>query len=123
VPGKKGGGQVEPTAYSDQLIATLQQIRERATENAADPELKTMLLNALAIANQWCSARRPQRPEEAGLEELIRYTRDLADAYGLDEELVGAVHAIDPDYTVQAIDNAIHVVTTQAGPPPADLHD
>ena len=40
---------MEPEAYSDQLIGVLRQMRPRAIEDRADPELVPMLLSALAI--------------------------------------------------------------------------
>jgi hypothetical protein len=106
---------MEPEAYSDQLIGVLRQMRPRAIEDRADPELVQMLLGALAIAVKWSGNRRPASPPPgAGLREIGDYAGRYADTLTLEEELVGAVRAISPDFSVEAIDNAIRVAESQA---------
>jgi len=106
---------MEPEAYSDQLIGVLRQMRVRAIADRADPELLQTLLGALDIAFRWSGSRRPEPlPPGAGLREIGDYAGRYADALGLEEELVGAVRAIHPDFSVEAIDNAIHVAESQA---------
>jgi len=92
VPGKKGGRQMEPVAYSDQLIGVLRQMRARVIAERADPELPQMtaLLGALDIAFRWSGNRRPAPlPPGAGLREIGDYASRYAVSLGLEEELVG----------------------------------
>jgi hypothetical protein len=106
---------MEPEAYSDQLIGVLRQMRTRVIEDRADPEFSQMLLAALDIAVKWSGNRRPAPlPPAADLREIGDYAGRYADALGLEVELVGAVRAINPDYSVEAIDNAIRVAESQA---------
>lgn len=113
--GEEGGGQLESEAYVDQLIGVLRQIRARVIEDRADPEFSQMLLGALGIAVRWSGNRRPASlPPGAGLGEIGDYAGRYADALGLEVELVEAVRAISPDFSVEAIDNAIRVAESQA---------
>jgi hypothetical protein len=106
---------MEPEAYSDQLIGVLRQMRARVVEDRADPKLPQMLLGALDIAVRWSGSRRPAPlPLGAGLREIGDRAGRYADVLGLEIELVGAVRAINPDYSVEAIDNAIRVAESQA---------
>jgi hypothetical protein len=106
---------MEPGAYSDQLIEVLRQIRLRAIADREDSGLPHMLIGALDIAFKWCGSRRPEPlPPGAGLREIGDYAGRYADSLGLEEELVGAVRAIHPEYSVEAIDNAIRVAESQA---------
>jgi hypothetical protein len=106
---------MEPEAYSDQLIEVLRQIRARAIENSTDPEFSQMLLGALAIAVRWSGNRRPAPlPPGAGLGEIAEYAARYADSLGLEVKLVEAVRAISPDFSVEAIDNAIRIAESQA---------
>jgi hypothetical protein len=107
---------MEPEAYSNQLIGVLREIRARAIEDGAgaDPG-RSLLLTALEIAFRWSDSRRPAPlPPGAGSTEIAGYADRYADALSLEMELVGAIRAIDPDYSVEAIDNAISVAERQA---------
>ena len=105
---------MESEAYCGQLIGVLRQIRERAIADRADPNLPQMLLGALDIAIRWSGTRRPAPlPSGAVLKEIGDYAARYADSLGLEVELVGAVRAISPDYSVEAIDNAIRVAKSQ----------
>jgi hypothetical protein len=108
---------MELEAYSDQLIRVLRQMRAQVIADRVDPELPqvTALLGALDIAFKWSGNRRPAPlPAGAGLREIADYAARYADALGLEEELVGAVRAINPDFSVEVIDNAIRVAESQA---------
>jgi hypothetical protein len=106
---------MEPEAYADQLIGVLRQIRARAIEDRADPELTQLLLSALAIAVRWSGTKRPPPlPLGADLKQIADYGRIYADSLGLEIELVEAVRAVSPDFAVEAIDNAIRVAESQA---------
>ena len=59
-------------------------------------------------------AASPSLPRGAGLREIVDYAGRYADALGLEEELTVAVGAISPDFSVEAIDNAIRVAESQA---------
>lgn len=110
---------------ADQLIKALRQLRARVIDartgqhgekkRASEMERLLMLQDALAIATRWGSSRRPPSPPPgAGLRELGDYAGNYADALKQDEELIGALQAINPDFSVETIDNAIHVVEKQA---------
>lgn len=110
---------MEDEPYSDQLIGALRQLRARVIETedveAIKLELMQMVISALGIAVRWSGNRRPQpTPPGAGIAELGGYAGRYADALGLEVELVEAVRAINPDYLVEAIDNAIRVAESQA---------
>jgi hypothetical protein len=102
--------------YSDQLIKALQQMRAQAIGNAADPGLPGMLLDAMGIAVRWTGVSRPP-PPPAGADnaQIDNYTRQYADALGLEEGLMGALHTIERSgFAVEAIDNAIRVAESRA---------
>jgi hypothetical protein len=123
---------MELEAYSEQLSGALQQMRARVIEVRAgqydeherlriDLELMQELIGALTIGREWERARAPVLPPPGvGLEALRGYVLRASVAAGLDEELDGALQAIYqsqaiyPDFSVEAIDNAIGVVERQA---------
>jgi len=106
---------MEPEAYSDQLIGVLRQMRALVIADRAEPEFSPMLLDALDITFMWSVNRRPPSlPRGADLREIVDYAGRYADALGLEEELTVAVGAISPDFSVEAIDNAIRVAESQA---------
>ena len=113
--GGKGGGQMEPEPYSDQLLKVLRQLRARVIDTedveAIKGELLNMVGDTLAMTLKWFATKRPSpTPPGAGLKELAEYTRQYAEVLGQEEEVVRALQAISPDFSVEAIDNAILVV-------------
>ena len=117
---------MEDVPYSDQLIRALRQLRARVIEVRAgqhseqeqiriDLELFHMFAGAVNISLKWfASLRLPMPLPGAGLAELGDYASRASDVLRLEEELAEALAAISPDFSVEAIDNAIRVAESQA---------
>jgi len=105
---------MENERYPDQLLRVLRQMRDRAVEDRADPKLRGMLSEAVAIATGWNKSRRPPPPPPGvGFVGTAEVTGRAAEAARLDEELKGALIAIHPDFLPEAIDNSIRVAGSQ----------
>jgi hypothetical protein len=116
---------MEDEPYSDQLIRALQQLRARVIEvrsqhNEQVPvanrtELVRMHGDIRKIRQAWSNSRVPTPPPYgASIAEVTDYNRRARHVTMQDAELMGADVAIDVDFSVEAIDNAIRVAESQA---------
>jgi hypothetical protein len=106
---------MEPEPYSDQLLRVLRELRARVIETedleAIKLELSQTLISAQGIGVGWFAGKRPPPlPAAPGLALIADYARQYGDAAGQEGELVGALQGISPDFSAEAIDNAIRVV-------------
>jgi hypothetical protein len=116
---------MEDEPYSDQLIRALQQLRARVEEvrgqnkgevpRDSTPELMRMHGEARPIQQAWFKSRRPPPPSHgASPAELLENNRQARHVTAQEAEFLAADIAIDIDFSVEAIDNAIRVVESQA---------
>lgn len=107
--------------YLEQLIDALRQLHDRVTQvRAGQPdideptdvrhELNLRLIDALAIASNLNITRMEAVRDIPDLRTRLRQTTEVAEQ---DAALKTAVYAINPDYSVEAIDNAISVAIGQ----------
>lgn len=118
---RRRGGQMGDEAYLEQLIDALQQLHDRATQvrpgqrdidglTDIRDEFNQRLLDALAIASSLNITRMAATHDIPDLRTRLRQSTEI-----LEQELAlkAAVLAINPDYSVEAIDNAIRVAEGQ----------
>lgn len=116
---------MEDQPYSDQLIKALQELRARVKEvrgqNGGEVprdstiELMRMHGEARPIREAWFKSRRPSPPSHgASLGELLENNRQAMLATAQEAEFLAADIAIDIDFLIEAIDNAIRVVESLA---------
>jgi hypothetical protein len=116
---------MEDEPYSDQLIRALQQLRARVEEvrgqhNGEVPrdsttELMRMHGEARPFREAWFKSRRLPPPSYgASPAELLENNRQAMHVTAQEAEFLAADIAIDVDFSVEAIDNAIRVVESQA---------
>jgi hypothetical protein len=115
---------MEDEPYSDQLIRALQKLRARAEEirgqnNGQVPpdsrmELIRMHGEGRPIREAWFKGRKPP-PLAPGADsmDLVENDRKSRHALAQETEYMAADYAIDIDFSVEAIDNAIHVIERQ----------